>query len=162
MKKERYTQLHHYPSHVYTWVHYMQVTYTYTCTFTKGKVRIPWKTKFLVRSIWSTVFWSMVLAQGIASEVSTLGILSKVLVLSGFVPWYWERHTNYKRRIRSLGQCVQLSNIWWSVRSSMQGLGLWCIWSRWMLVATHLSHLDPHNCLFQFFSFLNYSTVYYF
>ena len=29
MKKERYTQVHHWPSCVYTRVHYIQVTYTY-------------------------------------------------------------------------------------------------------------------------------------
>ena len=35
-------------------------------------------------------------------------------------------------------------------------------WSRRILVATHLFHLDPHHCFFQFFSFLNCSTIYYF
>ena len=29
-------------------------------------------------------------------------------------------------------------------------------------MATYLFHLGPHHCLFQFFSFLNYSTIYYF
>jgi hypothetical protein len=29
-------------------------------------------------------------------------------------------------------------------------------------VATHLFHLDPHHCFFQFFSFLNYSAIYFF
>ena len=35
-------------------------------------------------------------------------------------------------------------------------------WSRRILVATHLFHLDPHHCFFHFFSFLNCSTIYYF
>ena len=120
MKKKRYTQVHHWPSYVYTQVHYIQAVYTYTCTFTEGKACIPWKTKFLVQSI-----WSMVLVQGIWSEVLTLGIWSKVLVLSGFGPWYWERPKSYIRRRRSLGQGVQVSNIWWSVRSSIQVMAFW-------------------------------------
>ena len=39
---------------------------------------------------------------------------------------------------------------------------LMCAWSRRILVATHLFILDPHHCFFQFYSFLNYSTIYYF
>ena len=35
-------------------------------------------------------------------------------------------------------------------------------WSRRILVATHLFLLDPHHCFFQFSSFLNCSTIYYF
>jgi len=42
----------------------------------------------LVCGIWSMVFLSMLLVQGIMSEVLTLGIWSKVLLISGFGPWY--------------------------------------------------------------------------
>ena len=91
MNKDRYTQDHHWPCCIYTRVYYIQVVYTYTRTFTEGKARIPWKTKFLVQGLWSMVFWSMVLVQGIWSEVLTLGIRSKILFLSGFGPWYWDR-----------------------------------------------------------------------
>lgn len=61
MKKDGYIQ-----------VHLDQVAYThrlteqkghtaYTCTFTEGKSRIPWKTKFSVEGIGPKWFWSMVL-----------------------------------------------------------------------------------------------------
>ena len=96
MKKERYMQVHHWLSRVYTWVHCIQVVNTYACTFTKWKACIPWKTQCLVQIIWSMVFWSMILVQGIRSEVLTPGIWSKVLVLSGFGTWYWERPKTIK------------------------------------------------------------------
>ena len=35
-------------------------------------------------------------------------------------------------------------------------------WSKRILVATRLFHLDPHHCFFHFFNFLNCSTIYYF
>ena len=50
----------------------------------------------LVRGIWTMVLWSMVLVQGILSDVLTPGIWSKVLVLSGFGPWYWVRPKTIK------------------------------------------------------------------
>ena len=49
-----------------------------------------------VCGVWSMVLWSMVLVQGILSDVLTLGILSKVFILSGFRPWYWVRPKTIK------------------------------------------------------------------
>ena len=37
-----------------------------------------------------------------------------------------------------------------------------CTWSRRILVATRLFHLDPHHCFLQFSCFLNSSIIYYF
>ena len=85
MKKKRYTQ-----------VTLDKAVYTHRLANKKVRIhihalsckgrRIHWA---LVRGIWTMVVWFMVLVQGILSDVLTPGIWSKVLVLSGFGPWYW-------------------------------------------------------------------------
>ena len=88
MKKERYTQVPHCPSRVYTWVSRTKGVYNVHTHFHTKKGTYMLENLVLVRGIWSMVFLSMVLVQGILSEVVTRGIWSKVLLLSGFGPWY--------------------------------------------------------------------------
>lgn len=97
MKKERYTQGPHWPSRVYTQVHSPKGAYSIHTHFHGRKGTYMLENLVLVCGIWSMVFWSLVLVQGILSEVLTLGIGSKVLILSGFGPWYWVRHKTIKR-----------------------------------------------------------------
>jgi len=75
---------------LYTQVHCRKRAYTLGVTEQKEHIRIhtlPQEEKRIhvgKPRFWSEVFWSKVLIQGILFEVLTLGIWSKVLVLSGF------------------------------------------------------------------------------
>jgi len=79
MKKEMSTQVHYIPSRVYMQIHYIQrcVYRTHALSQKESYVhvgKLSFGTWYLVHGIWS--------------EVLTLGIESKVLVLRGFGPWY--------------------------------------------------------------------------
>jgi len=62
---------------------------------------------------------------------------------------------------------LQTHNRHWNLSRGLHLLDVCLIafihkWSNWILVATRLFHLDAHHCFFQFFSFLDCSTIYYF
>jgi len=73
-------QVHHWLSRVYMRVHCIQVTYTYTHTFTKGKACILWKNKFLVHGI---------LIHGIGPRYQVRGVDPRYLVQGIGPKWFW-------------------------------------------------------------------------
>jgi len=83
MRKEKYTQVHVDKVAYTCGLTDQTVRITYTHSFAEGKAHTCWKSKF-----WFMVFGPWYFDPWYWSKVLIPGILSKVLVLSGFGPWY--------------------------------------------------------------------------